>query len=240
MSISTGSIAQTELKIYSSTSAKQALLEIVPLFEKTAGRKVDIVYAGGSVLNKQIPAGTKGDLYIGPMEFSEKLSAGGWLAADSCAVFAKSRVGFVVAENARLPDITTVEKLKAVLLGASKVSYSAGASGVKFLEALEKLGIAEQVKAKAVPTEPGELVGSVVARGSAEIGMQQVSELLPVPGIQIIQEIPEEVQQTIPYCVTGFTRAAKHPDEQSFIDFLRSDRSRQILRDKGLEPALSN
>ncbi len=170
--------------MFSTISTKEALIELVPEFEHASGHKVNIIYAGGSDLSKRILAGTQGDLFIGPEEFSDPLMKAGKLLTGSRSAFARSSTGLAVRVGAPRPDISTPEKLKSALLAATAVSYSAGASGMHFVKVLDRLGIAEAIAAKRVVPRPGELVGAVVARGDAEIAVQQISELLPVPGIK--------------------------------------------------------
>jgi molybdate transport system substrate-binding protein len=123
------------------------------------------------------------------------------------------------------------------LLAAGSVSYSAGASGKHFVKVLERLGIADSIAAKRVAARPGELIGAVVARGDADIGVQQVSELLPVPGIEILGPLPAELQHTIIYGATVFPQSAQRETAQAFVDFLRSKAAHAVLRKKGLDPA---
>src|SRR5215470_9883176 len=177
------------------------------------------------------------DLFIGPGEFSNPLIAEGKPAGASRTAFARSSTGLCVRAGGPKPDISTPVKLKSALLAAGAVSYSKGASGIHFVKALEKLGIADAVAAKLVPPAPGELVGAVVARGAADIGAQQFSELLPVSGIDILGPLPPELQQTIVYGATAFLQSKEREAAQDFVKFLRSEPARKVLRKKGLEPA---
>jgi molybdate transport system substrate-binding protein len=135
------------------------------------------------------------------------------------------------------PDISTPEKLKSVLLSASAVTYTTGASGMHFVKVLERLGIADAVAAKLVAPRPGELAGAVVARGASDIAVQQISELLPVSGIQILDPLPAEFQQAIIYGVSVFAQSTQRDAAQTFVNFLRSEPARVVLRKKGLDPA---
>ncbi len=226
-----------EFVVFSTISAREALIELVPEFEHASGHKVNITYAGGSDLSKRIFSGTRGDLFIGPEEFSEPLMKDGKLLAGSRTAFARSGTGLAVRAGVPKPDISSPEKLKSVLLAAGAVSYSAGASGMHFVKVLERLGIADAVAAKRVVPRAGELVGAVVARGAADIAVQQISELLPVPGIEILDPLPAELQQTIIYGATLFPQSTQRAAAQAFVSFLRSEAARTVLRRKGLEPA---
>ena len=225
-----------EIIVFSTISAKEALIELVPEFEHASGHKVDITYAGGSGLSKQILGGKLGDLFIGPDEFSGPLIKEGKLLTGSRIDFARSSTGLAVRAGIAKPDISSPEKLKSVLLAATAVSYSEGASGMHFVKVLEGLGIADAMANKRVPPRAGELVGAVVARGDADIAVQQISELLPVQGIQILDPLPAQFQQTITYGATAFPQSTQREVAQAFVNFLRSDAARAVLRKKGLDP----
>ena len=237
MSLGTNTAQSAEIIVFSTISAKEALIELVPAFERASGHKINITYAGGSGLSKQILGGTQGDLFIGPEEFSGPLIKEGRLLAGSRTAFARSSTGLAVRAGAPKPDISSPEKLKRALLAAGAVSYSAGASGMHFVKVLERLGIADVIAAKRVVPRAGELVGAVVARGDADIAVQQISELLPVPGIDILDPLPAEFQQTISYGATAFPQSTQREAAQAFVQFLRSEDARTVLRKKGLDPA---
>ena len=237
MSLVTGTAQGAEIVVFSTISCKEALLELVPEFERASGHKVNITYAGGSGLSNQIREGKRGDIFIGPEEFSGPLSAEGRLLAGSRTAFARSTTGLAVRAGAPKPEISSPEKLKSALLAAGSVSYSTGASGMHFVKVLERLGIADAVAAKRVAPRPGELVGAVVARGDADIGVQQISELLPVSGIEILEPLPAELQQPIIYGATAFPQSTQREAAQAFVSFLRSKAAHTVLRRKGLDPA---
>jgi molybdate transport system substrate-binding protein len=237
MGLMAGTAQGTEIIVFSTISAKEALIELVPEFERASGHKVNITYAGGPGLANRIRDGARGDLFIGPEEFSGPLIEEGRLLAGSRTAFARSTTGLAVRAGAPKPDISTSERLKSALLAAGSVSYSGGASGMHFVKVIERLGIADAVAAKRVAARPGELIGAVVARGDADIGVQQVSELLPVPGIAILGPLPAELQQTISYGATAFPQSMQRAAAQAFVSFLRSEAAHAVLRRKGLDPA---
>lgn len=237
MSMGTGAASAAQLVVYSTISAKEALIELVPEFENTSGHKINITYAGGSDLAKRIQGGLQGDVFIGPEEFSDPLLRAGKLREGSRTAFARSATGLAVRVGTPKPDIGTPEKLRGVLLAAKAVSYSAGASGMHFVKVIQQLGIEAAIVAKRVTPKPGELVGAVVARGDADIAVQQISELLPVPGIVILDPLPLELQQTIVYGATAFAQSVQHAAAAAFVNFLRSPPAHTVLREKGLDPA---
>ena len=237
MSLEANTAQCAEIVVFSTISAKEALIELVPEFEHASVHKINITYAGGSDLFKRILGGMQGDLFIGPEEFSDPLLKAGKLLAGSRSAFARSSTGLAVRAGAPKPDISTPDKLTAVLLAAKGVAYSAGASGMHFVKVLERLGITDAIAAKRVAARPGELVGAVVARGDADIAVQQISELLPVPGIQILDSLPAQFQQAIIYGATAFPQSTQREAAQAFLSFLKSGMARAVLRKKGLDPA---
>jgi molybdate transport system substrate-binding protein len=222
--------------VFSTISAKEVLIELVPEFERTSGNEVEITYSSGPGLTERIRGGLHGDLFIGPEEFSNPLITEGKLLAGSRRALARSSTALAIRAGVPKPDIGTPEKLKDVLLAARTIAWSSGASGMHFLRIIRKLGIGEKIEAKRVPARPGELIANVVARGEADIGVQQVSELLPVPGIQIVEPLPAELRHAITYGATAFPQSTERETAQAFIAFLKSDAARGVWRSKGLEP----
>jgi molybdate transport system substrate-binding protein len=160
----------------------------------------------------------------------------GKVVADSRVDLVKSPIGIAVKSGAPKPDISSVEALKRTLLAAKSIAYSDSASGVYIsTEMFGRLGIADEMKDKArkIPATP---VGEIVARGDAEIGFQQISELLPVPGIDIIGPLPPELQKVTVFSA-GIATASKEPDAgKALIKFLASPAARDTIVKSGMEP----
>jgi molybdate transport system substrate-binding protein len=234
--MSTTQVAGATLVVYSTLSAKEALINLVPTFERESGSKLKITYTGAPILIKQIRAGTRGDVFIGPEEYANPLFEEGILLAGSRVPFARSTTGLAVRAGTHLPDIDTPAQLKAALLAARGVSFSEGASGMMFIKALDRMGIADAIRAKFVAPQPGEMIGSVVARGAADIGIQQISALLPVQGITIVGRLPDELQEPIIYGTHLFAASTRGELAQPFVSFLRSSTAAAVLRKSGFEP----
>jgi molybdate transport system substrate-binding protein len=217
-------------------SCKEALIELVPVFEREKGYAVDVTYGAGPTLAKQISSGVQADIFVGPEEFSGPLIEKGRLVGASRTAFAHSGAVFAVKEGTPMPDISSPQKMKEALLAANAVCYSRGASGIHFEQACERLGIADLVAAKLVKPRPGEMVGPVLVRGEADIGVQQPAELLPVPGVVIVGPLPPELRQTIVYGATEFTGSTQREGDQAFVDFMRSHAAREVLHETGLDP----
>lgn len=226
-----------KLVVICTMSCKEALIELVPVFEHEHGYAVDITYGSGPDLAKKISSGMSADIFVGPEEFSGTLIDEGRLVGSSRTAFAHSSAVVAVKEGTPHPDISSPQKLKDALLAAKAVSYSGGASGIHFVQACERLGIADVVAAKLVKPRPGEMVGPVLVRGEADIGVQQPAELLPVRGVSIVGPLPAELRQTIVYGATVFTGSTNREGNQAFVAFMRSDEAREVLRETGLDPA---
>ena len=238
LSMALGAVAAqaTEIVVLGTTAAKEALIEIVPEFEHASGHKINITFGSGPIVLEKVRAGAAGDLFIGPDEFSDPLLKEGKLVAGSRVDFAHSGASIAVRAGAPRSDVSTPQAFKAALLAAKSVSYSSGASGLFLVRVLERLGIANEVKAKLVSPRPGEVVGPVVARGDAEIGIQQLSELLPVAGIDIIGPLPAELQRKIAYGASVLPATTQRQAAQEFVKFLRSPAAAAIIKRKGMEP----
>ena len=228
--------ASARFVVICTMSCKEALIELLPAFEREHAYAVDAIYGAGPELAKKISGGMHADIFVGPEEFSGPLIEQGRLVGSSRTAFAHSSAVVAVKAGTTKPDISSPEKLKAALLAAKAVCYSGGASGIHFVQACERLGIADVVAAKLVKPRPGEMVGPVLVRGEAEIGVQQPAELLPVPGVEIIGPLPPELRQTIVYGATVFTGSTQREGNRAFVDFMRSHAAREVLRHTGLDP----
>jgi molybdate transport system substrate-binding protein len=237
MLIGTTTVRAAEIVVVSTIAIKESMVEIVPMFERASGHKVNITFSSGPIVFEQVRTGATGDLFLGPDEFTDPLLKEGKLVAATRVDFAHSGASVAVQAGAPKPDISTAEKFKAALLAAKTVSYSRGASGLFVARALERLGIAEEIKAKLVSPRQGELVGAVVARREAEIGIHQLSELLPISGIDIVGPLPVELQRRIVYSAFAFPASTQQEAVRSFVSFLRTGVAGAIIRRKGMEPA---
>ena len=159
------------------------------------------------------------------------------MVAGSRVDLARSGIGIAVRKGARKPDIGTPDALKQALLAAKSVAHSkTGMSGIYFPTVLARLGIADAMKSKIVMPEPGTPVGEVVAKGEAEIGVQQISELLPVAGVEIVGPLPAELQRITTFSA-GLLAGAKDPDTAKALVKYVAAESPPLLKGKGLEPA---
>ena len=148
-----------------------------------------------------------------------------------------SRVGVAVRKGAAKPNIATADGLKAALVAAKTVGYSQGTSGQHFLTVVERLGLVDVIKPKAVVVQ-GRPVGAAVASGEAEIGVQQVAELLPVAGIDLVGPLPGDLQKIIVYAAGVPAKAKEAGGARAFIRFLASDTAVSKLKEMGMNPPI--
>jgi molybdate transport system substrate-binding protein len=206
---------------------------LMPMFEKATGNKVKISSKGGSEMTADLKSGAA-DLVITNTEVVDELAKNGDVAGDGRTLLMISKVAIGVKAGAPRPDVSTPDKLKAALLAARTVGYSQGSSGQHFQTVIQKLGIADAIKAKAVVVQ-GRPVGAAIASGEAEIGVQQVAELRPVAGVDVIGELPTELQKQIPYSAGIAAKAKDAATARALVAFLRSQPAMDVLKRKGMD-----
>lgn len=222
------------LKVLSGGAMRPLLLEAVPLFERANGVKVDLRFALTSVLAKEIEAGAEFDVALLPRGELDTLAQAGSIAAGTQADITRSAVGLCVRAGAPKPDIGTVAALRRVLREAGSLGYSDGPSGTYVAELLGRLGVAEEMKPKTRLTSAP--VAELVAKGEAEIGIQQIVAILPVKGAELVGPLPSELQNIIVYAAGISARAADGASARAFIGLLRTPDVARIIRAKGMEP----
>jgi molybdate transport system substrate-binding protein len=225
-----------EVKLIASAAVKEAVVALVPAFEKASGHKVTAIWAGTEAITKRIGGGEVVDIVLVAAPNIDKLIAEGKLVAGSRADVAKSGVGVAVRAGLPRPDISSGEAVKNAVLAAKSVAYSSGPSGFYLAELFKKMGIAEQIKDKVKQTPSGVQVGEVVARGEADLGFQQVSELLHLKGIQYLGPLPADIQHITVFSA-GLHSAAPEPDAaKALVRFLTAPEAGPIIRKTGMEP----
>jgi molybdate transport system substrate-binding protein len=236
MMIGTGMAHTVELKVLSSNAFKEAYLELVPGFEKTTEHKVVTTWAGTNDILKRMQAGETYDLVIMAGEALEGLIKQGKIVPGSRVDLVKSGVGVAVRAGAPKPDISSGDALKRTLIAAKSVAYSSGPSGVYIESLFQRMGIAEELKAKSKQTQPGTPVGVLIARGEAEIGFQQVSELLPIAGIDYLGPLPPDVQHVTVFAAGIHSGAKEIEAAKALVKFLTAPAAVPVIKQKGLEP----
>jgi molybdate transport system substrate-binding protein len=222
------------LKILSGGAMRALLIEAVPLFESAGGIKTDVRFALTSVLKKEIEDGAIFDIALLPRPELDALLEQGSIAAGTQADIARSAVGLAVRAGAPRPDIATVAAFKRALLAAQTVGYSDGPSGAYVTDLLQRLGIAQEMKPKIRLTSGP--VAELVAKGEAEIGLQQIVAILPVKGADLVGPLPGELKNIIVYAAGLSARSASSQAGRRLIAFMATPQVVSIIRAKGMEP----
>ncbi|MGH8735707.1 MAG: molybdate ABC transporter substrate-binding protein, partial [Burkholderiales bacterium] len=184
-----------EIKVIASAAVKEILLDLIPAFEKSSGHKAITIWAGTEAITKRISDGEVVDIVLIAAPNIDKLISEGRLVAGTRADVAKSGIGVALRAGLAKPDISSGEAVKKAVLAAKSVAYSSGPSGFYMEGLFRRLGIADEIKGKLKQTPTGVFVGSIIASGEAEIGFQQVSELIRHPGIDYVGPLPADVQE---------------------------------------------
>ena len=229
--------AASQLSVLISGGFSAAYREVLPTFERTSGIDVTTT-SGGSIgsgpntIPGQLRRGVEADVIILAREGMRDLMAEHLVLEGTDVDLARSVIGLVVRAGAPKPDISTVDNLKKVLVDARSVAVSSSTSGVYLTTTLfPKLGIGEQMAAKT------SMAGAaLVGRGEADVGLQQVSELLPIAGTQFVGRIPDEVQYVTTYAAAIGARSENRDNARSLIAFLSSDGVAEAIRRSGMEP----
>jgi molybdate transport system substrate-binding protein len=225
------------MEMLCTNGVKSVMLDLIPAFERVSSKKVATIWGSTNALLKDLESGAGGDVAILTAEAIDALIDRGKAVAGSRVDLARSGIGVAVRKGAKRPDIASSEALKRALLAAKSVAHSkTGLSGLYFPTVLSRLGIADQMTSKIVIPDPGTPVGEVVAKGDAEIGIQQISELLPVPGVEIVGPLPEPLQK-ITIFSGGVLTAANEPEGAAALLEFVAAKSLSLLKQKGLEPA---
>jgi molybdate transport system substrate-binding protein len=225
-----------ELRVLLANAVKEPLQELLPEFEQRTGHKVVLLGTGTEAAAKRVRDGEVFDVVlIGSDRLDELLKAGA-LIASSRRDFSRSGVGIAVPAGAPKPDVSTTAAVRQAVLDARSVALSAGPSGQYVERMLERLGVAGAAKDKLVRTPSGVQVADLLARGDAQLGFQQVSELIHARGITYLGPLPAEIQNTTVYT------AAIHPSSRApnaaraLLEDITGARATAILKRHGMEP----
>jgi molybdate transport system substrate-binding protein len=240
-----GAVSAAEVHVMISAGFFGVYSELGPTFERASGHRL-VTTRGPSMgdspesIPSRLARSEAADVVILDGGAADELGKRGLVRSDSKVELARSLIGMVVRAGAAKPDIASVDALRSTLLGAKSIAYSDSGSGTYLSTTLfPKLGIADQIagKSRKVRGPPsGEPVAAVVARGEAEIGFQQVSELIHVPGITFVGTIPTEVQPTT-FFAGALTASARQPEAaQALIRFLASPEAAPVISKAGLMP----
>ena len=228
-----------ELKLLTAGAFKATVMTLMPEYEKASGNKVTVENDTVGALMKRIEAGESFDVVVMTPETVDKLTGEGKVISGSRANLARVGVGVMVKAGANKPDISTVEAFKKALLDAKSVSFidpaSGGSSGIYMEKLLERLGISDQVKPKEKLKQGGN-VSDYVESGEAELGIQQISEILPHPGVALVGPLPKDIQNYTVYAAGIGTGTQNGDAAKALIASLVGPSAQTLFKSKGMEP----
>jgi len=227
----------TPLRVISSMATRQLLADLMAQFQANTGQTVEVESVGGVDAAKRVQAGEAFDVVALASNAIEQLTQAGKVVAGSRVDVVTSGVAIAVRAGAPRPDISTEAALKAAVLAAPSLSYSTGPSGVALAKLFERWGVAEQIQPRIVTPPPGTPVGSLVADGKVALGFQQLSEMMNLPGIDVLGPMPAEVQIITTFSA-GVASTCERPDAaRALLDFLVSPATAETKRRNGMDPA---
>ena len=233
---------EREVNVLSTTAMKTAFEQLGPAFEGETGYRLKLTFGPSLQLEKRLAGGEAADVAIVTHAGAQDLIAQGRGIPGSLTDLVRSFIGVCVANGAPRPDLSSAETFKAGMLRAKSIALSkpvgGGASGAHMAAVFERLGIAPAIKDKSIygAGGPAGLVGLIVARGDAEIGIQQMAELMAVSGVDVVGPLPDALQSITQFSAVVPAVALTPQGGRAVIDFLRRPAAKAVIKAKGLEP----
>jgi len=233
----TGHCVASALKVITSIATSRVLEELAAQYGGSSGQQVSIEVAGGVDIARRVEAGDAVDVVVLAANVIDQLIGKEKLLAGSRVDLARSGVAVAVRAGAARPDIGSAEAVRGAVLAAPKVCYSTGPSGVYLEKLFERWGIADEIRARLVLAPPGTPVGTLLARGDAEIGFQQISELIHLPGITVLGPLPAEIQLMTTFSA-GLSVTTRQADAaRAMLAFMNAPAAEAVKRRNGMQPA---
>ena len=228
-------IQAAEIKVMASVAFKEPYLEMLPKFEKDTGNKVLTLWLPTVEIMERVRANEAVDLLVISGTNIDQLIQAGKVAPGSRVDYVKSGIGVGIRKGTPRPDLSSGESLKKALLSSRAIAYSTGPSGVYIAKLFEQMGIADQIKNK-LKVVQGVPAGEVVMRGDADIGLQQIPEILSVPGIEYVGPLPADVQYVTTFSFGIPVGANNVQVAKDWIDFLKLPSGIPSIKRYGLDP----
>jgi molybdate transport system substrate-binding protein len=230
-----------EIKVLSTTAMKTSLDEIAPDFERATGNKLVCSFGPSARIAKMVADGEAHDVAIVTDHGFETLAQPGKLVPDTRTNVARSAMALAVQKGANKPDISSGEKFKEAMLATKSLGMSnpvgGGQSGANLMKIFDKLGITGAMNPKCIfgPGGPAGLIGNFLVRKEVETGIQQLPELMAVPGIDIVGPLPPDIQSMTVF-TAGLSTSAKNAEGgRALIQFLTAPKAAAVIRSKGME-----
>lgn len=233
MMLAGGNAVAAEVTVFCTQALRTSLLELAPKFEAATGNKVILVVAPSGQLVKKIADGDVADLLIANADNIDALIKSGKVTGERVHI-AKAQVGLSIKAGNPRPDISSAAAVRKALLDAKAIAYSAGGlSGNNFEFAMNKLGILDEVKKKAISGSPA---AKFVVSGEADIAVQQISELIAVQGSELLGPLPAELDQVTQFSMGVLSDGKSKDTARALVEFLQTPESRAVIKSKGLTP----
>ena len=225
-----------EIKVLCSNGIKTVMEELVPQFQQATKHTVVVTYGVSAVLKRQIEAGAPFDVAILTPSLIDELIKGGKVSGETRTVVARSGIALAIRAGASKPDIRTTDALKRTLLQAKSIAYAKeGASGPFFTDLVQRIGLADSLQSKLKSAANGEEIGTWVARGDAELGVLPISEILPIPRVEVLGTFPGDLQGYLVMAAGVGSKASQRSVAQELVKFLMAPAAVPVLKKKGME-----
>jgi len=225
------------LKLVSSMATREVLAALATDYERSSGQHVATQAAGGVDVANRVQAGEVVDVVVLAGDAIDKLIAAEWLLAGSRVDLVKSGIAIAVRAGAARPDIGTEAAVKSAVAAAKSLSYSTGPSGVYLAKLFDRWGILADIRDRIVVPPPGVPVGTLVARGQVEMGFQQLSEFMNLPGIDIVGPLPPVIQTITTFSGGIGSRCQNVDDARQLLQYMAGPATAELKRRHGMEPA---
>jgi molybdate transport system substrate-binding protein len=229
----------SDLRVLSGSGVQPVMNEIIPQFERTSGHRVSIVYGTVGEMADRVQKGELADMVIASGPQIESLEKLGKVAAGTRTDLAKTGVGLFVRKGASKPDISSVEAFKRIMLASKSIGWNDPAAGapvsIYMLGAFERMGIANEMKAKTTAFRQRSERFEAVARGDIEIGFNQISEIVAASGIDFLGPLPAEIQHYTPFTAGIVASSANQEAARALLAFVASPAAMAIMHSRGFE-----
>ncbi len=230
------STSAAEISVLALAGTKEAVEELIPVFEKQSGNKVTMTFLGSVDIRKKIAADEAYDLIITAHPDLEAFIKQGKVAEKSIVDLMKTGIGIAVRQGLPKPDVSTADALKASLLSAKSIAYSTGLSGTYIETMMKKMGIFDQLQGRLRQAPPSVSVGGFLVKGDADMGFQQIPEIFEFPGVTYVGPLPPELQNTTQFAAGISSKEKAVEPGRKFIEFLASPEAVGAIRRHGMEP----
>ena len=225
-----------EIKVWTARAIATVLAEIGAEFERATGHRLIVSSDLPPAFQRRVSSGESFDIFISGSSPVNEWIKDGRIIAKTRTVVARSGIGVEVRAGAPKPDISSVDAFKRALLDAKSIAYLRVGSGLYLAGLLERLGLADAIRAKVTRPE-SDIVSELVAKGEIELGMTVITQILTTPGVDLVGPLPPEIQSYVTF-VAGVSSHSKVPDAaRQLIEFLRGPEAIAVIKAQGMEPA---